>query len=111
MKALREVAPSLYGVFLTRKLRSRAGAAERARVARELHDGVIQSLVALEMKAEVLRRRLAAETSPLMGEMERVQQLLHGEVQNLREMMNQIRPVEVGPRELLDALTRLTEGR
>ncbi len=41
---LRQVAPALYSIYLIRRLRSRAGAMERARVARELHDTAIQSL-------------------------------------------------------------------
>ena len=35
---MRQVAPALYSVYLFRGFRSRAGATERARVARELHD-------------------------------------------------------------------------
>jgi signal transduction histidine kinase len=45
---VRQVGPALYSVYLLRRLRSRAGAIERARVARELHDGAIQSLIAVE---------------------------------------------------------------
>ena len=53
---LDHVTPAITNVFLTRRLRLRAGADERARVARELHDGAIQSLFGLEMKIEALRR-------------------------------------------------------
>ena len=35
----------------------RAGALERARFARELHDGAVQSLIAVEMQVDVLRRQ------------------------------------------------------
>ncbi len=55
--ALRQVAPALYSIYLFRRLRSRAGAMERARVARELHDTAIQSLISIEMQVDVLRRR------------------------------------------------------
>jgi len=34
-----QVAPAIYNVYLVRRLRERAGAMERARFARELHDG------------------------------------------------------------------------
>ena len=33
---------------------------ERARVARELHDGVIQSLIGVEMRLEALRNQAVA---------------------------------------------------
>ena len=56
---VRQVGPAAYSRYLLRRLRSRVGAIERARVARELHDGVIQSLIGLEMKVQVLRGRRA----------------------------------------------------
>jgi signal transduction histidine kinase len=44
---LRQVGPAVYNVYLLHRLRRRAGAAERARFARELHDGAVQSLIAV----------------------------------------------------------------
>ncbi len=52
-----QVGPAIYNVYLMRRLRERAGALERARFARELHDGAIQSLIAVEMQLDVLRRQ------------------------------------------------------
>lgn len=100
---VRQVGPAIYSVFLTRRLRSRVGAVERARVARELHDGVIQSLIGLEMQVDVLRRQPAA-TENVPEELARIQQLLRQEVLNLRELMAQMKPVDLGPRQLLDFL-------
>jgi len=53
----RQIGPAVYNVYLLHRLRRRAGAAERARVARELHDGAVQSLIAVEMQVNVLRRQ------------------------------------------------------
>lgn len=93
------IASAAFNVYLLRRLRSRAGAMERARVARELHDGVLQSLIALEMQVDVLRRkepgRLAEELNPL-------QQLLHHEILNVRELMQAMRPVDIEPHQFLD---------
>ncbi len=58
----RQVGPAVYNVYLLHRLRRRASAAERARFARELHDGAVQSLIAVEMQVDVLRRQ--AETTP-----------------------------------------------
>ena len=100
---VRQVSPALYSVFLMRRLRSRVGAVERARVARELHDGVIQSLIGLEMQVDVLRRQPTL-TGKVAEEMNRIQQLLRKEVLNLREVMQQLKPLDLGPRKLLDFL-------
>src|SRR5260370_7547552 len=51
------VAPSVYNVYLLRRLRSRAAAVERARVARDLHDGVVQSLHAIAFRLYALPTR------------------------------------------------------
>lgn len=101
---IRQVGPALYSVYLLRRLRTRAGAIERARVARELHDGAIQSLIAVEMQVDVLRRRSAGESARLAAELARVQHLLQQEVINLRELMQQMRPVDMGPQQFLDYL-------
>jgi signal transduction histidine kinase len=108
-RLLREVGPAAYSVYLVRRLRARVGAVERARVARELHDGAIQSLVALEMQMEVLRRPGAADPSRVSEKLADIQQLLHQEVLNLRELMEQIKPLEVGPHELLEHLAEKVE--
>lgn len=93
---------ALYSLFLIRRLRVRAGAMERARVARELHDGAIQSLISAEMRADVLRRRAERGASGLAPELGELQQLLRQEVLNLRELMQQMRPVDLTPEQLLD---------
>jgi signal transduction histidine kinase len=100
----RYVGPALYNVYLTGRLRSRAGAVERARVARELHDGVIQSLISLEMQMDVLRRHPDVTSLHVAAELERIQLLLHQEVLNVRELMQQIAPVNIGPKQVLEFL-------
>ena len=103
------ITPALTNVFLLRRLRSRAGAVERARVARELHDGAIQSLFGIQMKLEALRRRAATpeEADEELGE---VQELLQREVLALRELMQALRPIELETSDQLpDVLASLVE--
>jgi signal transduction histidine kinase len=105
---LRQVAPALYSVYVFRRFRSRAGAMERARVARELHDTAIQSLISIEMQIDVLRRRATSDTY-LATQLERIQNLLRQEVLNLRELMQTMRPIEIGPHQFLDFIAQLVE--
>ena len=65
-----QVGPAIYNVYLLHRLRRRAGAAERARFARELHDGAVQSLIAVEMQVDVIRRQAEA-AKPIGGELSR----------------------------------------
>ncbi len=99
-----QISPAIYSVFVMRRLRSRAGAVERARVARELHDGVIQSLIGLEMQVDVLRRQAETPSDRIADDLGRIQKLLRQEVLNVRELMQQMNPLELGPKQLLDFL-------
>jgi len=101
---LQQAAPILYNVYLYRRLRSQASAVERARVARELHDGVIQSLISLELQLRALRSATPPDAEGLSTELENIQQQLHHEVLAVRELMEQMKPVPLGPRELLHYL-------
>src|SRR5690349_6191470 len=89
------ISPALTNVFLLRRLRSRAGAVERARVSRELHDGAIQSLFGIQMKIEALRRGAALTPEEADAELGEVQELLQREVLALRELMQALRPLEL----------------
>ncbi len=104
---MRQIAPALYSVYLLWGFRTRAGATERARVARELHDTTIQSLISIEMQVDVLRRR--SSDSQVASELDRIQGLLRREVLNLRELMQNMRPVDIGPHQFLDFIADLVE--
>ncbi|HET7892513.1 MAG TPA: histidine kinase [Candidatus Sulfotelmatobacter sp.] len=100
---VQQLGPAVYNVYLLHRLRRRAGAAERARVARELHDGAVQSLIAVEMQVDVLRRQAEAG-KPIGGELGRIQALLREEVLKLRELMQQMKAIEVDAQRLLRVL-------
>lgn len=106
---VQQVSPAVYNLYLLRRLRRRAGALERARLVRELHDGAVQSLIGVEMQVDVLRRTFpdgsgesSAEPGPadrralfMSAELERIQKLLREEVLKLRELMQQMKSTEV----------------
>jgi two-component system nitrate/nitrite sensor histidine kinase NarX len=101
---VRQVGPAVYNVYLLRRLRMRAGAVERARFARELHDGAVQSLIAVEMQVDVLRRQAANDITSVPDELGRIQGLLREEVLKLRELMQQMKSLDVDSRKLLGFL-------
>lgn len=107
----KQIAPALYSVFLIRRLRSRAGAIERARVARELHDGAIQAMISIEMQLEVLRRQLQTpeKTSLVAGRLQQVQEIVRHQVFELRMLMQQMRPVDFRPAQLLDHMAEVVD--
>ncbi|HEX3105015.1 MAG TPA: histidine kinase [Terriglobales bacterium] len=96
---IRQITPAVYNLYLLRRLRTRAGAAERARLVRELHDGAVQSLIGVEMQVDVLRRH-APEATSMTDELERIQGLLREEVLKLRELMQEMKSTAVDARRL-----------
>ena len=97
-KLICQVSPVMYSHYLVRRLRSRVSRSERRRVARELHDGVVQSLAGLEMHVDAMRRGRAdaIRAAGLSDDMAQLQKLLGDEARAVREMMNVIRPLDIG---------------
>ena len=106
---IRQVGPAVYNVYLIRRLRQRAGAVERARFARELHDGAVQSLIAMEMQVDVLRRQSSSVAPFIEQELNRIQGLLREEVLKLRELMQQMKSLDVDSERLLPFLSDTVE--
>jgi signal transduction histidine kinase len=103
------VAPAVYNVYLLRRLRSRAAAAERGRVARELHDGVVQSLHAIAFRLYALRTGQTIDPTERSQELTEIQQLVQGEAANLRALIRQLKPLDFDPRHLVDFLSRMID--
>jgi two-component system nitrate/nitrite sensor histidine kinase NarX len=102
----RQVGPALYSVEMLARLQSRVGAAERARVARDLHDGIIQSLIGLEMQVEVWRRAAGPEEAARLGH---IQTALRREVLELRDLIQRMRRVSIDPNRVLQYLASTVE--
>jgi signal transduction histidine kinase len=87
----------------------RASAAERRRVARGLHDGVIQSLVGLERRTAALRRELGPRDPRVDEQLQQMERVLGDEANAVRDVMHQIRPFEAGPGQFVPALAEMVE--
>jgi signal transduction histidine kinase len=111
LRLLRAVAtrigPAIHTLDLLGQLGSRVGAAARARVARELHDGVIQSLIGLEMQVEAWRRAAADEGLSTTDRLAHIQQVLRHEIVDLRDLMQQLKPPSIDSAEILEYLADL----
>jgi signal transduction histidine kinase len=103
-RVLRHLVPAVHNVYLLRRLRASASAIERGRIARELHDGVIQTVTGVEMQVAALSMRFADESPRVLQELNRLHITLRQEVARLRDFMQQMRPLEIEPDKLVDAL-------
>ena len=99
-----EIAPAAHNVFRLRRLRSRAEARERARIARELHDGLLQSISAAELRVDVVRRKISKIAAEDAAELSSVQAALSGEVRGLRMLTRRMQTPVSAPNDLQHAL-------
>lgn len=106
-RALCQLAPAMHNQYLARRLRARASAAERRRVARGLNDGVIQSLVGLERRTRALRRELGPRDPKVAEQLQEMEQALGNEANAVRDVIHQIRPFEAGPGQFVPALAEM----
>lgn len=67
---------------------------ERRRLARDLHDGVIQSLIATELQVALMKRENGLTMSRDNEVLNRVQELLRGETRKLRRQMEELQSAE-----------------
>lgn len=89
-------------------VRSDAAREERAVIAREIHDGPIQSMIGADMSLEALRRHARLDGTPTGFDkgVADAQRILRQEIAGLRELMIRMRPLDVPPGGLSAYLAR-----
>jgi signal transduction histidine kinase len=86
--------------------RQLAGATERARIARELHDAISQDLFSLRLLAGGLRKALPAG-SPLRPQVEAMEQTATQTMHEMQALLLELRPVALEDAGLVAALEEL----
>jgi signal transduction histidine kinase len=86
--------------------RQLAGATERARIARELHDAISQDLFSLRLLAGGLRKALPAG-SPLHPKVETMEQTATATMHEMQALLLELRPVALEDAGLVPALEEL----
>ena len=91
-----------------------AVAAERSRLARDLHDAVTQTLFSTSLIADVLPRLWERDQNEGLRRLNELRQLTRGALAEMRALLLELRPAtlsEVGVGELLRQLTEAITGR
>jgi len=95
---------------LTAQARQAAGALERSRLARELHDSVSQALFSMTMHARAAQLSLAKagldETGPLGRSVAQLGELTRGALAEMRALIFELRPAALAEEGLLAALRK-----
>ena len=96
-----------YLIQAEKRFRAETSLFERARIARELHDGVVQSLTGLALHFEAERNQHDSETQREL--LSSVPALIRNEIHHLRELIDQLTSVDLRPGELMPFLVDLVE--
>ncbi|PYU24456.1 MAG: hypothetical protein DMG30_08530 [Acidobacteria bacterium] len=108
-RVVRHLGPPLENLLLLRRLRMRAIEGERSRISRDLHDGILQTLLSIEIQLDVLRRRLPHTPEQVAGELATLQHTVRTETQELRRMVMDMRPLGVQSADLVDLMRGFAE--
>jgi signal transduction histidine kinase len=100
----RTAARSIHAAHLCLRACRETAAEERSRLARELHDGPIQSLLGVELRLESLKRNLTP-LPHMQKDVSEVQEILRREATELRKMVNDSRRRALRPERLLEYLS------
>jgi two-component system sensor histidine kinase DegS len=104
-----QVSSSLENIFLLRHLRARAIEAERSRISRDLHDGILQTLLSIEIQLDVLRRRVPMSPEQAVASLTALQQTVKNEGFELRSFVTDLRPLRVESADLVDLMRGFAE--
>lgn len=106
---MRHLGPPLENVFLLRNVRARAVESERSRISRDLHDGILQTLLSLKIQLDVLKRKLPGTPEKAATELGNLEKLVQQESEELRRMVTDLRPLRVESADLRELMTGFAE--
>ncbi|MGH9747659.1 MAG: sensor histidine kinase [Candidatus Acidiferrales bacterium] len=106
---VRQLGPPLENVFLLRHLRARAVEAERSRISRDLHDGILQTLLSLNIQLGVLRQKLPQAPEKAENELGSLQKTVQQESEELRRFVTDLRPLRVESADMRELMAGFAE--
>ena len=108
-RVVRHIGPPLENLFLLRHLRARAIESERSRISRDLHDGILQTLLSIQIQIDVLRRKVVQSPAEVETSLGTLQQTVRNEGAELRTFVTDLRPLRVESADMLDLMRGFLE--
>jgi signal transduction histidine kinase len=92
-----QVTARLEHFYLLQRLQQSAVMEERVRLARDLHDGLLQSLTGTALQLHALRRTLGEQPHEALARLQELQDLIVTEQRHLRSFIRELRPTSLLP--------------
>jgi signal transduction histidine kinase len=114
LAALRRLNDMLFSlaekVFLLRRVHLRAIDEERERIAQDFHDGPLQTFFSFDVHLQFIRQILETDPEQAAKELELLQTMAREQGRELRELIMEMRPVDVESASLISVLRHAVEG-
>lgn len=104
------LALAVYNTQLVAQSNKLATVEERARLARELHDSVTQSLFSLNLTLRAARRNMQLSPTQAEGLLDNVQELAQGALAEMRALIFELRPQALANEGLISALEKHSDS-
>jgi signal transduction histidine kinase len=108
-RIVRHLGQPLQNLFLLRHIRAHAIEGERSRISREIHDGILQTLLSVDIQLDVLRRKVPTDPDQSVRALASLQQTVRSETDELRRMVTDMRPLRVQSADLVDLMRGFAE--
>jgi signal transduction histidine kinase len=108
-RIVRHLGQPLQNLFLLRHIRAHAIEGERSRISREIHDGILQTLLSVDIQLNVMRRKVCTDPEEVAASLTSLQQTVRSETDELRRMVTDMRPLRVQSADLVDLMRGFAE--
>jgi len=108
-RIVRHLGQPLQNLFLLRHIRAHAIEGERSRISREIHDGILQTLLSVDIQLNVMRRKVCTDPQEVAASLASLQQTVRSETDELRRMVTDMRPLRVQSADLVDLMRGFAE--
>lgn len=105
LQIVEQAAPVINNIQLLDRLASGAAERERQRIARDLHDSVIQPYLGLQFKLAAMRHKSAPAGEVPLGEIDTLYEMTVREINGLRGFVRGLREAQVGRDDFFTALS------
>ncbi len=99
----------LHNLFLLRHMRARAIEGERSRISRDIHDGILQTLLSVDMQLSVIQKELRQDPGYAAAELQNLQETIRSETAELRRMVTDMRPIGLESADLAELMRSFAE--
>jgi signal transduction histidine kinase len=99
-----QVTADIDHLYLQQRLRQAAVMEERVRFARDLHDGLLQSLTGTALQLQTVRRLLNEGQTAALARLDEIQHLITAEQANLRSYIRELKPAAMLARRVSQSL-------